>query len=301
VNFIALLLGLGVERLLTQLFHLREFRWLDPLFDMVFRVQGRLSRMAGLATLSVFTLLIVAPIAFLSFALAGTLYQVPYVVLAVFVLLFSLGPRDLKEEVDDYCAAIESGNEDAIRERARELIEDDPSDDSVAHIEQVQRAVFIQANNRIFGVVFWFLVLGPTGAWLFRVLDLMRRRLAFRYGHRDDDQVDASIVWCVRSLHGVFAWVPARLLSAGYTLAGSFDDALSDWRKYASQSSPSFFDATNHIMACIGRGALGQSRTVEDGAPAAHEVRDAMKLVNRTLWLIWCPVIAILTLTDWLA
>ena len=29
----ALLLGLAVERLLTHLFHLREFRWLDPVFN----------------------------------------------------------------------------------------------------------------------------------------------------------------------------------------------------------------------------------------------------------------------------
>jgi AmpE protein len=301
VNFVALLLGLGVERLLTHLFHLREFRWLDPVIDMVFRVQGTMSRPAGLIALIFFTLLIITPVALLSIALAGTLYQVPYLVLAVFVLLFSLGPRDLKEEVDDYCAAVESGNSEAIKERARELIESDPPQDMEGHVAQVQRAVFIQANNRIFGVVFWFLVLGPTGAWLFRVLDLMRRRLAFRYGNRDGDQVDASIVWCIRSLHGVFAWVPARLLSVGYSLAGSFDDALSDWRKCISDAPPYFFDATNNLMACIGRGALGYSREVEEDAPPAREVRDAMNLVNRTLWLIWCPVIAILTLSDWLA
>ena len=33
MNFLALLLGLALERVLTHLFHLREFRWLDPLFD----------------------------------------------------------------------------------------------------------------------------------------------------------------------------------------------------------------------------------------------------------------------------
>jgi AmpE protein len=301
VNFIALLLGLGVERLLTHLFHLREFRWLDPLFDMVFRAQKNMSRSTALLTLIFFTALIVAPVALFSIALAGTLYQIPYLALAVFVLLFSLGPRDLKEEVDDYCAAVESDNQDDLKQRARELMEGDPPEDSKEQIVLVQRAVFIQANNRMFGVVFWFLVLGPTGAWLFRVLDLMRRRLAFRYGNRSEDQVDASIVWAIRTLHGVFAWVPARLLAAGYSLAGSFEDALSDWRKYAGQPATPFFEATNNMMACIGRGALGSSRDAAEDAPPSREVRDAMTLVNRTLWLIWCPVIAILTLSDWLA
>ena len=33
MKLIALLIGLIVERLATQLFHLREFRWLDPMID----------------------------------------------------------------------------------------------------------------------------------------------------------------------------------------------------------------------------------------------------------------------------
>ena len=39
MNFLALFLGLGIERLLTHLFHLREFHWLDPVFDWVLRNQ----------------------------------------------------------------------------------------------------------------------------------------------------------------------------------------------------------------------------------------------------------------------
>ena len=27
----------------------------------------------------------------------------------------------------------------------------------------IERAIYVQANNRIFGVVFWFLLLGPAG------------------------------------------------------------------------------------------------------------------------------------------
>ena len=48
MNFVALLLGLGVERLLTHLFHLREFRWLDPLFDRILRFLDKSSRAAAL-------------------------------------------------------------------------------------------------------------------------------------------------------------------------------------------------------------------------------------------------------------
>ncbi|SVB90299.1 uncharacterized protein METZ01_LOCUS243153, partial [marine metagenome] len=36
MNFLALLLALGVESLLTHFFYLREFRWLNSLLDRGF-------------------------------------------------------------------------------------------------------------------------------------------------------------------------------------------------------------------------------------------------------------------------
>ena len=96
------------------------------------------------------------------------------------VLLFSLGPRDLDEEVEDYCTALESGDAEAQRRVAKELLERDPPDAAVGRNAAVEQAIYVQANNRIFGVVFWFLVAGPTGAWLFRLLDLMRRRVQYQ-------------------------------------------------------------------------------------------------------------------------
>ena len=41
MKLIALLIGLVVERLATQLFHLRELRWLDRIIDSGFRQADR--------------------------------------------------------------------------------------------------------------------------------------------------------------------------------------------------------------------------------------------------------------------
>ena len=47
MQFLALILGLAIERLLTQLFHLRAFHWLDPIFDQAFaKTLGRSARRA---------------------------------------------------------------------------------------------------------------------------------------------------------------------------------------------------------------------------------------------------------------
>ena len=300
MNFVALLLGLAVERLLTHLFHLREFRWLDPVFNAVFLQLRNVKQVGALLALGATAVLLILPVALVATVLEDGLFQVPYFLFAVFVLLFSLGPRDLKEEVDDYAAAVEDGNAERTRQVARELLEADPPDDIDEHVRQVERAIYVQANNRIFGVVFWFVVLGPTGAWLFRVLDLMRHHGAYRL--EPDTHADHSTATAILSLHGVMAWLPARLLAVGYALAGSFEEAASDWRSYYENCAPRFFDVTNDVMSCVGCGATGQGRgSAAAAAAGAERARTAMDLVIRTLWLIWCPLIAILTLYNWLA
>ena len=180
------------------------------------------------------------------------------------------------------------------------MLENDPPVDPESHIYSVRRAVFVQANNRVFAVVFWFLLLGPTGAWLFRVLDLMRRRLAYQYSRNEGEISASSYVQVVRSMHGIFAWLPARLLVLGYALAGSYEGAISAWRAYDRDPGKRFFEVTNDVLDHVGNGASGDTVPTDDAPPAATRVRDAMSLAHRTLWLIWCPAIAVLTLTDWL-
>lgn len=300
MNFVALLLGLAAERLLTQLFHLREFRWLDPVFDWIYMRVADLSRVRGLALMALLAALIILPVALISWLLRDALLQVPYFAFSVLVLLFCLGPRDLQHEINDYCDAVVGDDEEAIDRLARELLEADPPQDRDQRSQRIQDATFLQANNRIFGVVFWFLVLGPTGAWIFRVLDLMRRRIGFK-SERDESETNTrDIVWMGRVLHGFFAWIPARLLAIGYALAGSFEDAMTWWRKDYSKEIVSFFEQTETILTRVGAGALSMPET--DGPPAPGErARSAMNLIIRTLWLIWCPIIAVLTLVGWLS
>ncbi len=101
-------------------------------------------------------------------------------------------------------------------------------------------------------------------------------------------------------LHGLLAWIPARLLASGYVLAGSFEHAVEDWRVFRGECEGQFFDITPGLLACVGRGALGphvESQPIADDDP---RVAAAMALVSRTLWFIWCPVLAVLTLYNFL-
>jgi membrane protein required for beta-lactamase induction len=293
MNFLALMLGLAVERLLTHLFHLREFHWLDPLFDKIFHRAARLGRVGAALTLLLLVLLLVLPVIAVSLALSDYLVYVPGFIFAVVVLLFCLGPRDLVEEVDDYRTAIARDDHAEIAALAKELLEQKPEEDDV--VPDIETAVYAQANNRIFAVVFWFILLGAAGAWLFRVLDLIRRRAIRHTGLIEFSEAPEYVQMIIR-VHALLAWAPARLLMLGYTLAGSYENAVQAWRAYQVPADRVFPRDADTLLGAVGQGAASRS---EPGS-ISERARIALELVTRTLWMIWCPALALLTLYDWI-
>lgn len=300
MNFLALLLGLAIERGLTHLFHLREFRWLDPLFDRFFRHASTRHRFLTFAGLVLSVLLLVAPVAVAAGLLWDEFLQIPFFLFSVLVLLFSLGPRDLDDEVDEYCQALEADDQAKLQHVARELLEREPPAVAAARNEAVERAIYVQANNRIFGVIFWFLVLGPAGAWLFRVVDLMRRRMEHQRSQPEPGPA-AAVSEVLRQLHALVGWIPSRLLLVAYGLAGNFEAALTHWRE-SRGAELSLADSNAMIMARVGLAATGRE-AADIGMPgdALVRIRAARGIVMRCLWMIWCPVVALMTLYDWLS
>ena len=215
------------------------------------------------------------------------------------MLFFSLGPKDIGEDIDDYCRALEEGDEERIANTAKALIETGVPDDAMARIQRVEEAVCVQANNRLFAVIFWFVLLGPVAAWAYRVTDLVRRRAVFK-ASRDGNNVETRVVNAAAMLHGWLAWIPARLTAIGFGMAGSFDGAISAWRSPDDSSEQPQSEQSERLLARVGVGALAL-QAIENESPADRGVRGATAangLVFRLLF-IWAAVIAAMTLYGW--
>ncbi len=301
MNLIALLIGLVVERLATQLFHLRRLRWLERVIDAGFRQAERVANWPALIPVILIVILLVLPVAAVTLSLGDALHGFPYLMLAIVVLFFSLGPQDIGEDIDEYCKANEAGDEERIRQTSKAIIESEVPDDGLERIHRVEEGVCIQANNRLFAVVFWFVVLGPLGAWTYRVTDLIRRRAVF-CADRDeqcdgtsDRMRDAAVM-----LHGWLAWIPARLTAIGYAAAGHFDAALGAWRAPSEQSADTTWEYNEHLLARVGVSALALSD--DDGDSLAERAIKGATAANRLVFrllLIWAVVIAAMTLYGW--
>ena len=298
MKLIALLIGLVVERLATQLFHLRELRWLDRIIDVGFRQVDRFMNWPALIPVVILAVILVLPVLGVVFGLGNAFFGFPFMLLAIIVLFFSLGPKDIGEEVDEYCMALEAEDEEEIRKAAKALTEKELPSDPLERIVKVEEAVCVQANNRLFAVIFWFVLLGPIGAWSYRVTDLIRRRAVFN-ASRDDDgnQTAGMVLEAAGQLHGWFAWIPARLTAIGYAMAGSFEGALSAWRNSDGNSAKPQREQSEALLARVGIGALALPYN-EDESVSERGVRGATAangLVFRLLF-IWAAVIAAMTL-----
>jgi len=302
MTLLALLIGLVVERLATQLFHLRRLRWLESMIDLGFRQIGRFANWPAVIPIALLGILLILPVFLVLFLLQDRLYDVPNLILSVVVLFFSLGPKDIGEDVDEYCRAIEADDEERINVTSKVLLEGDVPVLAGERIRRVEEAVCIQANNRLFAVIFWFVLFGPygpLGAWTYRITDMMRRRAVFN-ATREDSETTTAILRASVMLHGWLAWIPARLTAIGYALAGSFDGALTAWRKVDDSRGLSITEQSESLLARVGVGAMALEER-EGESISERGVRGATAangLVFRLLF-IWAAVIAAMTLYGW--
>lgn len=286
MTLISALLGIAADRLLPQL---HEYRRYAPFLAYVDWVRERLSGPAWehiggllLLLLPVWTAVVLVQ-SWTSdwlFGLVGLLFYVA-------VLVYCLGPRDLGADVDTFCRAQESGDT-GLQQRAAAffLPGDAVPGDPEQRAQQVSTAVLVEANDRLFAVLFWFALLGPLGAVLYRSVAVLYQQ------RREPGEFGDSIAW----LNSALVWLPARLLAFGYALSGHFDAAVDGWRE-AHRRLPQGSEGTLDVLAVTGAGALGvDSETA--GPNGVPRVRAAMRLVWRTL-AIWLVVIALFTLAGW--
>ncbi len=286
MSFIALLISLLLDQALRHLEPMRGPRWFNAYYESLrFLAQSPSFWRAGTGVLVIALVPTVATL-FIGHLL-DHIWNALGFVFAVLLLLLTLGPRDLHIQVADYIDATQSGDEQKAVTLAREILGTEPPADTAARSEAVTHAVLAEANDRLFGIFFWFALLGPSGAVLYRSVDFLRRAPATDV--RSDEFTAA-----VNRLYGVLAWVPAHLAALGYALAGGFEDAVSDLKVFYANCSAKFFQVNNDVLVCAGLGALRASAE----EPGTGRLRSALLLVRRTV-IIWMVIYFLVILISW--
>jgi AmpE protein len=235
-------------------------------------------------------------------ALREPLYGLAGLVFAVAVLFYAWGPRDLDLDVD----AIINAPDATSRREAMARLWPGAAPLTIDGGALVS-AVFQNALRRWFGVLFWFLVLGPCGALLYRLTVLASEG---SYAHK----LPAEAAEGARTLLQLLDWPVAQLLTLSLALVGNFDTVLGAWREAGGAS----FTLDHRFLDAAGRASV-RTELAEEAADYAEEfgaqpdtastvvtaselpeLRDAMSLVWRSL-LVWLAVLALFVIAGFVA
>ncbi len=285
LTLIAVVLALVLGHVAPGLIGLRRYDWFIAWLQWLGRLFAGQSAWQGRFGLLLAVGLPILVIAAVQYLLADKFYGLPLFGFALVALIYTWGPRDLDLDVD---AVIEARDGDARRAAAAALFPE--GGEPVIEGPSLVEAVFRCALWRWFGVLFWFLLLGPAGAVLYRMVSLSAQGEAQRV--LPPAQGEAA-----RLFVALLNWPVAHLMTFGLALAANFDGVLAAWRDWHASGG---MRLDIGFLGAAARASVVCELAEEDAyaidgpaqAPALLELRDAMSLVWRVL-LLWLAVLAI--------
>ena len=230
--------------------------------------------------------------ALIQFTLWGRLFGLASLVLGVLVLVWSWGPRDLDTDVE---AVLDAQDRQTRRDRLAFLAPEPGA--SLAEDSAMPGATVRSALRRWFAPLLWFLLLGPAGALLYR---LVERAALANAGVLPLENAEGT-----RTLLHWMEWPVAQLMALSLALVANFDRVFGAWRG----SGGSRWQADNAFLEACARAAVRSELAEEaddylsegQSPPEAADLaglRDAMSLVWRML-LLWLALLALLVIAGW--
>jgi len=279
MTLIIILICSAIEHFTHQLSQVRNYNWLKQYLLWFHRA---FSKLDGTLTL----LLVLIPIIVAGLFLLANVNTTLWFILAIVILSYSIGPQNTTIQVTDYCDALERGDTEGAALYAEQLRHGQSYLTESDQLNQhVINAILVNTNERVTAVIFWFLLLGPMGALLYRCSEQVK-------SFSNDAELHI-LHESAQRLCFILAWLPARLTAFSFALGGSMSDAIHNWRHYQCNWEQHYCDSNRGILVCSGLGAL----QIDPSScfNSLENVQLALALANRAL-IIWISFLAILTL-----
>lgn len=216
MTFISILIALVIERFFHWS-HLRHWNWFQRYQHFL---SVRMGTRSNVLLLIVAVLPIVLIFGFLGWLFSGWLYGIPKILFGILVLLYCMGPQNLWVQIYGCIRVLNKEEPQAAIDQVKTTFGFAVPDQPQAFHQAFTRAIFIAANQRIFAVIFWFIVLGPAGAVLYRAVSLSAENVSF------------GIMTVATQALRLLDWIPVRIFSFLFALGGHFTKVFSFWKKY---------------------------------------------------------------------
>lgn len=215
MTLIIALIAFSIERFFHWS-HLRQWRWLDYYQRLLSQ------RISGWPSWSLLLICVLPPVLLVGIInqlLASWSYGMFQLIFGIIILVYCLGPYNLW--VQAYSCLSELNKEDPklAVERAQNTFGIGMPANSQAFHYALTRGILIKANESIFAVTFWFILLGPAGAVLYRTIALCANKS------------DLGLMPLAGKVQAILDWVPVRLFTLLFALGGHFVEVFQVWKK----------------------------------------------------------------------
>lgn len=288
MTIIAILLAFALCHFVRELGRFRQNQWLGSWINFANDAFGKFP---GWQDILGFLIIIAVPVLLLLLLnqlLYSTLGSTGAFLLAIVVLVYTYGPKDLDTEV---AAIIESEDEESRQEALGKFLGGPVPEDHDACRALAVESVFRQALRRWFGIIFWFAVLGIVGAFLYRLVDwLVKEDYPI-----SDDQKGLLI-----RLRQIMDWPAAQLMTLSLAVATDFDSVFVAWKQYHNEQGHGLFEGDNGFLLASARSIVLTGHAARDGYADQLEgpmitLQQAMDLAWRILG-VWMTALALLLL-----
>jgi AmpE protein len=283
MTLISILLGLALEYFMGPMDRFRNFQWFDNYLSWLELKSRKFSFWEGAVGVLVTIAIPVACLILVDYLLAEIFIGLSFI-LSILIFVYCLGP-DLSILLNNYTQALEGNIEEdiAVIETDLEL----NSDKKNYKESQTISSILIRSHEYMFGILFWYIVLGMAGALIFSLALVLNRKY---------EGVHGGYASSVQDLHKILIWPSSRLLALGFALSGSLVDTLERWRKLEGES----LNISQEIISESGLGALQFDETVSTDDEEAKAnyiqcIKETQALINRSL-IVWLTILGILTL-----
>jgi AmpE protein len=216
------------------------------------------------------TLIVILPILVIAWVLQSILFSGLFYIFgflySIFILFYCLWPISLEAQLET---------------NVQQVLATNAPEDSRSFSTQL----LVDANNHIFAVLFWFMVIGPFGATAYRLISELVRI-------KGDAENISLLHKASTTLLVLLDWIPARLVALAYVITGNFSTGFAQWRQYCTQG----LQSSRELLIATGLGAMSLT---PNQSGDFEEARQILRLIERAL-IMWLVIIAIFTLGHWI-
>ncbi len=281
--FVCLLLVLALEFHFKVGNEYKRFEWFDKIANYL---TDRFSEKTFFEGWQGIALIILSPILVVYVILNlfdGYSYWIISFCVSFALLFICLGPKSLEKSFEDYFASMKRDDQEAAYLHIQGLCEvsensDIPEQDEL--VRNVTRKILTEGQKRYFGVITWFIFLGPLGALFYRLSVIYKDKCAA-------NEFDEHLPKLVQLNHWI-GWVPARITALLFLLTGDFMNGFYRIKDYLYDAEAN----NDQLISETGIASIGLEMGVSVGN--VDENIRSLDLVHRTVifYLVLAAILA---------